>query len=64
MSGQSEKISEAIQAVGEQGSALALTFPRSEPEAEPLLLKKNSNWKRITLLGYSLSEARFQRLAG
>jgi len=49
---------------GSSGLRPGVDLPRSEPEAEPLLLKKNSNWKRITLLGYSLLEARFQRLAG
>ena len=33
------------------GLCLGVDLPRSEPEAEPLLLKKKSNWKRITLLG-------------
>ncbi len=30
-----------------------MTSPRSEPEAEPFLLKRNPNWRRITLLTYS-----------
>jgi hypothetical protein len=34
------------------GLCLGVDLPRSEPEAEPLLLRKNPNWKRITLLGY------------
>jgi len=34
------------------GSAAGVDLPRSEPEAELLLLNK-SNWKRIKLLGYS-----------
>ena len=39
---------------GSLGLCPGVDLPGSEPEAEPLLLKKNSNWKRITLLGYSL----------
>jgi hypothetical protein len=34
------------------GLCVGVDLPRSEPEAEPLLLKKKSNWKRITLLGH------------
>jgi hypothetical protein len=34
------------------GLCLGVDLPRSEPEAQPLLLRKNPNWKRITLLGY------------
>jgi hypothetical protein len=34
-------------------SAAGVDLPRSEPEAELLLLKQ-SNWKRIKLLGHSL----------
>jgi hypothetical protein len=37
-----------------RGSVPGVDPPRSEPEAESLLLKENPNtWRRITLLGYS-----------
>ena len=38
---------------GSQGLCPGVDPPRSEPEAEPLLLKRNPNWKRITLLSFS-----------
>ena len=38
---------------GSSGLCPGVDLPRSEPEAEPLLLKrKNPNWRRITLLSY------------
>jgi len=37
-----------------RSSAPGIDLPRSEPEAELLLLKRNPNWKRIQLLGYDL----------
>ena len=38
-----------------QELCLWIDLPRSEPEAELLLLKRNPNWKRIQLLGYTTS---------
>jgi hypothetical protein len=36
--------------------------PRSELEAELLLLKRNSSWKRIPLLGYDLFIGLIERI--
>jgi hypothetical protein len=38
--------------VPHRGLCSGVDLPRSEPGAEPLLLKRNSNWKRISFLGY------------
>jgi len=43
---------------------LALTFPRSEPEAEPLLLKRRLQLEENNASRLQLLEMRFKRLAG
>ena len=43
-------------------SAPGIDPPRSEPEAELLLLKRNPNWKRIPLLGNDLFMGVIQRI--
>ena len=43
---------------------MALTFPRSEPEAEPLLLKRRLQLEENNASRLQLLEMRFKRLAG
>jgi hypothetical protein len=43
-------------------SAPGIDPPRSELEAELLLLKRNSSWKRIPLLGYDLFIGLIERI--
>ena len=45
--------------VAHRGSALALTFPRSEPEAEPLLLKRKLQLEENNASRLQLLETRF-----
>ena len=45
------------------GSVQALTFPRSEPEAEPLLLKRKLQLEENNASRLQLLETRFKRVA-
>jgi hypothetical protein len=47
-----------------RASALALTFPRSEPEAEPLLLKRKLQLEENNASRVQRLKARFNGLAG